>query len=125
MDDLRSILKDGADLRKYLFIRGFLMTDDSSIDGKSFPFFDEWKCTRLGNFYVWTHRDTGFYWAHQDGRIFFLFGHAYNPFTMEISESNILKRIAAHSGASDFYDVISELTGIFVPDSWRVIRSAS
>ena len=114
MDDLRTTLKDRADLRKYLFVRGFLMTNDSSIDGKSFPFFGEWKCTRLGSFYVWTHRDTGFYWTHQDERIFFLFGHAYNPFTMEISESNILKRIAAHLGVSDFYDVISELTGIFV-----------
>lgn len=114
MNDLRSILKNRADLRKYLFVRGFLMTDESSINGKSFPFFGEWKCTKLGNFCVWTHRNTGFYWVDQDERIFFLFGHAYNPFTMEISESNILKRIAEHLGNSDFYDVISELTGIFV-----------
>lgn len=70
MNDLRTTLKDRADLRKYLFVRGFLMTNDSSIDGKSFPFFGEWKCTRLGSFYVWTHRDTGFYWIHQDERIF-------------------------------------------------------
>ncbi len=114
MDDIRIVLKEREDLRKYLFIRGFLMTDNPGIDGNNFPFFGEWKCTGLGNFYVWTHSDTGFYWVHKDGRIFFLFGHAYNPFTMEISESNILKRIAAHFGVSDFYDVISELTGIFV-----------
>lgn len=70
MDDLRTTLKDRPDLRKYLFIRGFLITDDSSIDGKSFPFFGEWKCTKLGDFCVWTHRNTGFYWVHQDERIF-------------------------------------------------------
>lgn len=114
MDELKTVLNVREDLRRYLFIRGFLMTDDASIDGKSFPFFGEWNCTVLENFYVWTHRDTGFYWIRQDERIFFLFGHAYNPFTMEISESKILESIATHFCAPDFYDVISELTGIFV-----------
>lgn len=114
MDDLKTVLNEKEYLRRYLFIRGFLMTDDTNIDSMGFPFFGEWNCTKLESFYVWTHQDTEFYWIRRDERVFFIFGHAYNPFTMEKSESRILESIATHFSAFDFYDAISELTGIFV-----------
>ncbi len=43
-----------------------------------------------------------------------MLGHAYNPFTMEHEEGKILTRIAEHVGQTDFFDYVSELTGIFV-----------
>ncbi len=48
------------------------------------------------------------------GKIIFLLGHAYNPFTMEIDENKILNRMLPYVGQSDFYDYVDELTGIFV-----------
>ena len=39
MNSFREMIEKRQDLQKYLFIRGFLLTDDDSIDINSFPFY--------------------------------------------------------------------------------------
>lgn len=68
----------------------------------------------MDKFHVWHHPLTGFHKVTRDDKCCFLFGHAYNPFTMEIDECRILDRILTHFGGSDFYDYVDELTGIFL-----------
>ncbi len=103
-----------ADLRKFLFIRGFLLTDNQEISGTGFPFYSEWSHSILHGFSFWCHKLTGFHYYEENNVLFFLFGHSYNPFTMEIDEILQLKRIGEHFGDPDFYDYVDELTGIFV-----------
>lgn len=120
---MKDELDEREELRKYLFIRGFLMTDNAKIDGANYPFYGEWNQTWIQGFCFWTHRLTGFHYVEKDDKIVFLLGHAYNPFTMEYDENAILTRLLKHVGLGDFYDYVDELTGIFVLgilDSGRV-----
>ena len=86
-----SLLEDRQDLQKYLFIRGFLISN-KEYDLQGFPFFGNWEVTKFNNYFYYTHRltDKSFY-EDESGRLFFIMGHAYNPFTMRISEIEILK----------------------------------
>lgn len=47
---LKEILDERADLRKYLFVRGFLLSQNTEIDGDTFPFYGTWKRTQLQGF---------------------------------------------------------------------------
>lgn len=111
---IQTILDKHEDLRGNLFIRGFLATNDANIPAEGFPFYGSWNHKAWGALHFWTHPLTGFHTLEADGRCFFLFGHAYNPFTMEIDETVILRRLSEHYGQADFYDFVDELTGVFV-----------
>lgn len=111
---IQSILANNEDLRGSLFIRGFLATSDDHIPAAGFPFYGSWNHSVRGGLHFWTHPLTGFHTFEDGSRCFFLFGHAYNPFTMDIWEDSILERLADHYGQGDFYDYVDELTGVFV-----------
>ena len=113
-NQMMSMLENRVDLQKYLFIRGFLITD-KKLDLQSFPFYNNWQVESFGGYNYYTHNLTDkCFFKGEDGRLFFIMGHAYNPFTMEISESDILQRIAKSYGESDYFEKISEITGVFV-----------
>ena len=111
---LEESLNKREDLRRFLFIRGFMLTNNQEVSGSGFPFYNEWNQIVLHGYSFWTHKLTGFHYIEVDNTLFFLLGHSYNPFTMEIDESLQLKRIAEHFGETDFYSYVNELTGIFV-----------
>ncbi len=111
---LQEELKQKPHLRKFLFIRGFLLTQNAEIRGEAFPLYGAWNHAELSGFHIWTHPLTGFCSCTEGDRTVFLLGHAYNPFTMEHEETPILRRLLAHWGQADFYDYVDELTGVFV-----------
>lgn len=111
---IRDILQAHPDLRQFLFIRGFLATTNPDISPSGFPFYDSWNHTDVAGLHVWTHPLTGFHTASHGSTTCFLFGHAYNPFTMETDEEAILARLVEHAGTDSFYDYVDELTGVFV-----------
>ena len=111
---IKTILEENPDLRQYLFIRGFLVTSNPDIPAEGFPFYGSWNHKAWCSLHFWTHPLTGFHTWERNGKLFFLLGHAYNPFTMEIAEEAILQRLSDHDGEADFYDFVDELTGIFV-----------
>ena len=49
------MIEKRQDLQKYLFIRGFLLTDDDSIDINRFPFYGHWNKTIIGGYTAYTH----------------------------------------------------------------------
>lgn len=112
--ELIALLDRHPEYRRDLFIRGFLLTD-GPVRSAGFPLYDSWNCVRCGKYSLLTHPLTGLH-IHTDsaGRHFLLFGHAYNPFTMEHREEPILSRIAEAYGTGEFQDRIDELTGVFV-----------
>lgn len=113
-EQIKQILDRQVDLREFLFVRGFLLTDNADIPSDGYPFYNAWKCEHHGGLFFWTHPKTGLYTTDRDGKTYFLFGHAYDPFTMEIDERKILSRIADHDGEADMFDYIDEMTGVFV-----------
>lgn len=109
-----SLVNERQDLQKYLFIRGFLISN-KEYNLRGFPFFGNWETTKFNNYFYYTHKltDKSFY-QDESGRVFFIMGHAYNPFTMQISEIEILKKISSCYQTEKYFDAVSELTGVFV-----------
>ena len=111
---LKQLLDNKPDLQHYLFVRGFLISNHKIENMDAFPFYGNWKKEKRGNYWFMAHKLTGMH-LHEDGeRTFFLMGHAYNPFTMEHEESEILKRIAQSYGTADYINCLNEITGIYV-----------
>ncbi len=111
---IRKILEENEDLRSNLFIRGFLATNRDDLKLNDFPFYGNWNLQSIQGINFLTHKLTGFAKYDCNGATSFIFGHAYNPFTMEINEEKILERIAQHIGDADFFDYVDEITGVFV-----------
>lgn len=113
---VKEIMEQREDLREFLFVKGFLLTDDAAIPHEGYPFYGAWNCEHHGAFYLWTHPKTLLHTVDCDGKTYFLFGHAYDPFTMDHEESIILGKLAqAHAGSMDeFLHLCDELTGIFM-----------
>lgn len=109
-----SLLEKYPYLKEDLFIRGFLLTDVEPLDTNDFPFYGNWKVEEHCGYYFMAHKLAGMNIIELKNSIFFLFGHAYNPFTMEINENIILERIAEAYGTEDYFDRINEITGVFV-----------
>lgn len=112
---ISELLSNREDLQKDLFIRGFLITDQIIEDVASFPFYGNWEISYFGG-YCFAHH----YLAEKcavceaDGKVFFLMGHAYNPFTMEHREQALLEYLADAYGTEDYLKRINEFTGVFV-----------
>ncbi len=114
MSQIQKIVDTHKELRNDLFIRGFLITNDDTVNRNEFPFYGNWKEEKHDDFLFLTHPLTGKHFYEENGKTFFLMGHAYNPFTMEIDETVILKRIASGYGSDDFFEKINEITGVYV-----------
>lgn len=109
------MLSEHQELQADLFIRGFLVTDKEILDLDSFPFYGNWKTEEHHGYYFMAHNLTGVHVYEKDeNHIFFLLGHAYNPFIMEHEEIAILSYIADAFGTGEYLDRINELTGVFV-----------
>lgn len=114
-ENFKAMIEKRKDLQELLFVRGFLLSDNKNIDLTAFPFFGRWKITELTDGYTaYTHPKQNCFTYNDGSSCFFLFGHAYNPFTMEYDENKILERIASAYGTDDYLDFVDEMTGIFV-----------
>lgn len=103
--------------RTKLFEKGFIASD-SDIDCLNYPFFGLWNRFRVGTCNILVHPNQKCF--IYDNRI--LIGHAYNPFTMDFDEKQILKNLTAES--------LDQLTGVFTviivdEDRLRILGDAT
>lgn len=113
--ELKTILSKNPELQKDLFIRAFLITDQKITNLNEFPFYGNWKIEEHAGYYFLGHELTGVHvYEDEQQRVFFLMGHAYNPFTMEYEENKILPYLAEAYGTENYLERIHELTGVFV-----------
>ena len=100
-----------------IFEQGFLITNQNlTIDG-AFPFFGNWRQEILSDsFHIWLHCRQKLYTAEKNGITYFLIGHAYNPFSNQVDEIDILRTLAEQSQGSFELGLqtINDLTGLFV-----------
>ncbi len=112
---LKQVLDTKAHLQKYLFIRGFLICNSDIENMDEFPFYGNWKKEKHGEYWFLAHNLTGMhFYEEESGKVFFLMGHAYNPFSMQHAEVDVLKRIAESYGTDDYIARLNEITGIYV-----------
>lgn len=113
--ELKQQLNSKTELRKHLFERGFLITDkDFFGDLEKYPFYGNWKTQKVGNYTFYIYKTVNAFFRTVNSRTFFLIGHAYNPYTMEIDENVILQKIGEAYGTKEYFERIDELTGIFI-----------
>lgn len=112
---IKKILEDKPKYRECLFSRGYLITEDKSIDETAYPFYNEWTVKSIGDYRAIIHKDQDYAIFEQDGIIFLIIGHAYNPFNEIYEEVTLLEQAAKAYGRSkeEFFDCINEWTGIF------------
>ena len=110
---LKEQLDGRPELQKHLFEKGFLITDNDISDMSVYPFYGNWNKHSVGKFSIFVYQSAPYYSHEENGTVYFLIGHAYDPFTMDADEENILKTIAEHSRHVLDWDTINELTGIF------------
>lgn len=114
MNEFKQMLDSRSDLQAYLFCRGFLVTDQI-FDTAAYPFYGNWHETPIqGKYRAFTHKLIKTTVVHRSDRSFYLCGHAFNPFTMEIDEVAILNRIADAYGTEAYWDRLNEITGVYV-----------
>lgn len=113
IENLKISLEKKPELREHLFTRGFLLTDDESVDFEKFPFYSQWNVKQFGKYKVCTHSKLKLHYCEKNENYFIIFGHAYNPFTMQSKEEDILEEIAGYYGKTEFQEKIDEITGIF------------
>lgn len=111
---LKEALDQRPDLQKFLFIRGFLVSDKKIENLDSFPFYNNWNEEQKDGYYFYTHNKTAVHFASNDKVTLFLLGHCYDPFLMEIEEEKILADILNDYGTDKYYERISEITGVYV-----------
>lgn len=111
---LQNRLSGRRDLQRHLFEKGFLITNAALPSLAAYPFYGNWSALQVKSFRILVHGGAGRYTYEKDGAVYFLIGHAYNPFSMEWREDRILQALAENSADSPDWNLINELTGIFV-----------
>lgn len=113
--DIREVLNKKPYLKDDLFIRGFLITNKLPTILNDFPFYGKWIINEYNGYYFISHKLTNVhFYKDKDNDIFFIMGHAYNPFTMEYREEKILEEISKCKNSDEYIDKINDLTGVFV-----------
>ena len=114
---IRDTICSFPEYRSALFEQGFLLTDLELSLGPGFPFYDFWHEVDLaGTAHLYVHQNQKAYVHQEHGNLYFLLGHAYDPFAGESDEMVILRRIA-NATDGDFKKAIPEinnLTGLFL-----------
>lgn len=113
-ESLRDKLLAQTDLQKHLFEKGFLITDAELAAGDTYPFFGNWKQFEVAPYRILAYHTVPVFLEKRENVVYFLIGHAYNPFSMEHEEGRILSAFAEASASSLDWDMVDELTGIFI-----------
>lgn len=110
-DVIAKLAEEKPFLQEHLFSRGFLMTDAQQ-DESAYPFYNRWKHHIFCNYHFYTHPKQTAFFAKSEKVNCFLIGHAYNPFTMEIDEQQILQEMADATD-QERINILNQLTGVF------------
>ncbi len=114
-ESIKRILEDKPQYRECLFSRGYLITEDSEIKEKDYPFYGEWTVLTINRYRAFIHKDQDFCIYEDNGISFLIIGHAYNPFNGIYDEKELLSIAAKAYSESreDFFESINDWTGIF------------
>lgn len=114
--EIKQTLDKDPKYRSFLFPRVYLISDCKLDEMEAYPFYGLWEKHPLGKYTVYIQQKTHCYTAEKDGRQIALIGHAFDPFTGEISEKKIVESCldAYASGKTAFFEIVNRITGVFV-----------
>lgn len=113
-EEIAEILDRRPQYRDCLFARGYLVTDDASIDASGYPFYGLWQQHDIRGKKIYIHPSEKLYQYETAERTFVLIGHAYNPFNGKHEEQSLLEDCGAEPFSTEtLFRTASEWTGIF------------
>ncbi len=114
-DEIKQRLDTDPKYREMLFRRGYLLTD-AAVWENEYPFYGLWKKSALGPYSLYVQEKQTFYIRQKDQLSIAVIGHAYNPFDMKWREEDLCEDLlsAWQQGLTDYFDKVSELTGLHV-----------
>lgn len=113
-ESMKLLLEKNPEYKTKLYIRGFVLTD-GDIDENDYPFYGKWTKHSFPNGVLLVHPQQTSYMYRQEQITMILVGHAYNPFTMQRDESEIIAELAQRFLVNEqqFWEKFNELTGVF------------
>lgn len=114
-EKIKALAESDEYVKRKLFFKGFLLTNDMLIDCGKYPFYAQWKKQKLRNgFYILSHPDLSITTVEiSNEKVVGLIGHAYNPMSGVYCEEEILKTILNEKSEEAVFDCVNELTGVF------------
>lgn len=113
---IQANLSKHSEYQSAIFEQGYLITNHSvKMDGR-YPYFGNWAETVWNNTFFYIHISQKLFLYELDGILYFLIGHAYDPFQGIADENAILTRYAQVCNG-DFdkgVPLIDDLTGLFL-----------
>lgn len=107
-EDFIELLNQYPQKKDKVYNRGFYFTD-ALVDDNSFPFYGLWNLVKIGDKYnLLVHPFQQYSLDEKEDRTVVMVGHAYNPFTGDFDNVEIVKKV---NGGGISY--INELTGVF------------
>ena len=91
--NLKETLDNRPDMQAYLFCRGFLVTDQQ-LDMAVYPFYGNWSEKKVGAYHLYHHKEKKVTIYESDECVYYLIGHAYDPFSLISDETELLKRMS-------------------------------
>ena len=114
-EEIQQIVLEHTEYAECLFARGYLLTDDLSIDTNVYPFFGKWSITKVSGKLLLTHPKEKVYTYETPEYALLLIGHAYNPFNGKYNEEELLRDCCKENFSFDnFLKTVNEWTGAFV-----------
>ena len=104
-------------LNQHIYSRGFFLVDsEHHMELDKFPHLSDWNITKKAGLTFYVHPEQHLQLHEMDSQLFILLGHAYNPFTMEHREQQLLERLATTHTANrqSFHESLNQLTGSFL-----------
>lgn len=117
--ELKESLDQKQSFQHLLYRRGYVVTNNQQLDLDTFPFYGNWKTYKINEEYnAYVHKEQPYH-TYQTGistDSLIMIGHAYNPFTGDLNEEDILAHAYKlyQQSEKSFFEYISELTGIHV-----------
>lgn len=112
---LKDILDNRSDLQRHLYVRGYLISDTMPEKIDEYPFYGNWVFEKVYNYYFGHHKEMNLHLFKSEDCTYFLFGHAYNPFSMEYREADLLKGLSDREFMSkEFWEYEADFTGVYV-----------
>lgn len=118
MQDMKSLVNQKKELRELLFPRGFLMTNDTCVDGDGYPFYGMWNRSEHFGYTFFVHPKQKIFAVKNGSAGAVLIGHAFDPVSAEhvYSEEILLQNALQYFQESEqsFTAYFNRWTGLFV-----------
>ncbi len=114
-EEIQKLLEGKPYLQEKLFVNGFIISDQEFETTDRYPFYGNWRKEKAHNYFLYIQKNTKLTVLKLDEALFFLLGHAVDPFDQLSDELSILSKLASayNKGIHAYYDAQNDLTGVF------------